>query len=141
MLKKYTVVAKLKQQILDQKEAALLQARIRVQVLEEEIKALRYQIETLNVPNKGAFSKFLHAKSLGDSLMKQKEYVIKDKERAQNYANECLYHFNEASRDFEKIKYIREDAYAKAIKALKKREQNDLDEVALQLYALQGASK
>lgn len=138
MLKQFTAIAKVKRQLLEQKEAALLEARLHVSECEEAISSISKQICDLDVPKKGTYQDFLHVKAIKDQLTRQREYAIENKERAQNRANECLFHFNEAKREFEKIKYLQENAYSKALKLLQKQEQSALDEVALQLHALQG---
>jgi len=138
MLKQFTAIAKVKRQLLDQKEAALLQARLHVSECEEAITSVIQQINELKVPQKGTYQQLLYVKAIKEQLMRQKAYALEEKDRAQNHANECLHHFNEAKREFEKIKYLQENAYSKALKQLQKREQGALDEVALQLHVLQG---
>jgi flagellar biosynthesis chaperone FliJ len=138
MLKQYTAIAKVKRQLLDLKEAALLEARLRVGECEEALASIVNQINDLQVPQKGTYQELLHVKAIKEQLMRQKMYALEARDLAQNRANECLYHFNEAKREFEKVKYLQENAYSKALKHLQKQEQSNLDEVALQLYVLQG---
>jgi flagellar biosynthesis chaperone FliJ len=138
MLKQFTAIAKVKHQLLEQKEVALAEARLHLSECEGMIVSISEQINDLALPQKGTYQELLHVRALKDQLMRQKAFAIEEKDKAQNRVNECLYHFNEAKREFEKIKYLQENAYSKALKQLKKKEQSALDEVALQLHVLQG---
>jgi len=138
MLKQYTAIAKVKRQLLDQKEVALLEARKYVADCEENLVSIREQINALELPQKGTYQELLHVKTIKEQLTRQKTYALEERDRAQNRANESLHHFNEARREFEKIKYLQENEYSKALKQLQKQEQSAFDEAALQLYVLQG---
>ncbi|MCK9256686.1 MAG: flagellar export protein FliJ [Sulfurospirillaceae bacterium] len=141
MHKKYGAVVKLKKQTLEQKESDLLQARTIVKKIEEDIGKITKDIKGLNAPKEGTYNSFLQIRNLGNDLMKQKEYLLLKKDNAQNQANKCLYLYNEALKEYEKMKYLKEEHYSKLLKEIKQKEQKELDEIALQLFFLQGVSR
>lgn len=137
MLKQYKAIAKVKRQILEQKEAALMKARAEVKKCQNSLELISKEINSLSAPTKGAYQEFLHVKALHEQLMRQKNYLKDELLRVQKKEQMCLRHFNEAKREFEKIKYLQESAYTKVLNQRKREEQNALDEVAFQLHVLQ----
>ncbi|MBN2963235.1 flagellar FliJ family protein [Sulfurospirillum sp. T05] len=138
MDQKFSAIAKVKKQLLDAKEAALMEARTKVSRIEKEIFLVEEAQRSQQVPAQGMFCDLLHVKAFGERLYRQKQDLYESLEAAQLEANACLHHYQEARRDFEKIKYLEEEATSAMLKRLKKQEQLTLDEVALQLYALGG---
>lgn len=138
MRSKFRAIAKVKQQLLETKEAALLEARANVARIGQEIQDVQEALDAQVLPQKGTYTEVLHVKAIAQKLMEQKRFLREMQERAQGEVNACLYHYKEARKEFEKIKYLEEKEYAAMVKALKKQEQLTLDEVALQLYALGG---
>jgi len=64
----------------------------------------------------GALLRALSCKGKKRAINPTKTYALEEKDRAQSRANESLHHFNEARREFEKIKYLQESEYSKALK-------------------------
>ncbi|MBE0496257.1 MAG: flagellar FliJ family protein [Campylobacterales bacterium] len=138
---KFSAVAKVKKQLLDAKEGALMEARAKAARIKEEIASIEESLNGQSLPSKGTFHDVLHVKALGQRLYQQKQLYCEALEKTQSEINECLYHYQEARREFEKIKYLEEEEYSTMLKRLKKQEQLTLDEVALQLYALGGKAR
>jgi flagellar export protein FliJ len=135
---KFGAIAKVKKQLLDRREIQLLEARTKAQKIQGEIEAVQATLNAQKVPQKGTYASLLHVKAVAERLGQQKQYLLEDKDAAQAQANECLYHYKEARKEFEKMKYLEEKEYSQWLKMLKKQEQLHLDEVALQLYAQGG---
>lgn len=135
---KFGAIAKVKKQLLDRREIQLLEARTKAQKIQGEIEAVQAALNAQEVPQKGTYAALLHVKAATERLGQQKQYLLEAKDMAQAEINECLYHYKEARKEFEKMKYLEEKEYSQWLKVLKKQEQLHLDEVALQLYAQGG---
>lgn len=135
MKTRFDGIVKVKKQQLDQAEMTLLKAREKVRLIKEKISKLREDILSLKEPKSGNFMQMQQIRQMLNMLRKQNDLLINElhvaKQNVQNYQK--LYEF--ANKEYEKILYLKDQEIASIIKKQEKRQQKELDEIAVQLFA------
>ncbi len=135
MKSKFDGIVKVKKQELDLAESVLIQAKENVKKIEQNISEVVADILSLQTPKKGGFEQLqLHRHTLL-MLRGQKRNLDTELVEAQDRLHGSQRLYENANLEYEKMIYLKEEEIAKKIKALKKQEQLDMDEIALQLYA------
>lgn len=135
MKTRFDGIVQVKKQQLDQAEMTLLRARDKVRLIKEKIAKLKEDILSVKEPKKGNFMQMQQIRQMLNVLRKQNDLLTNELHVAnkdvQNYQK--LYEF--ANKEHEKMVYLKDEEIATIIKKREKKEQKELDEIAVQLFA------
>lgn len=134
MKSKFSPILKVKKQILDKIEATLLEIRYKINSTAIKISQVKQEILSTKLPEKGEFhiiKQTFHVQEMLNSNKKSLEQELSLLKQELAKKQEL---YKEAKMDYEKIKYLTDQELAEFIRAQKKQEQKELDEIATMRY-------
>lgn len=135
MKSKFVDVAKVRKRALDHAELALLEARNLEQRLTQELQEIYEELISVEMPKNGDISLLQQVGTTKMILQRQRGDLEEQLASASKRVMQMQEAYKRANLEFEKIKYLEEQEFEAYLKKLKQREQSELDEVALQLFA------
>ena len=135
MKSKFADVAKVRKRALDHAELTLLKARNHAQTVEQSLQELHQELIAIKMPTMGHISLLQQVGATKNILHRQREDLEGQLAKAKKHVEQMQEAYKRANLEFEKIKYLEKQEFEAYLKKLKQREQSDLDEVALQLFA------
>ncbi len=135
MKSQFDSIVKIKKQELDLAQMTLLNARHRLKALEDKVKAAFDEILSMEIPKKGTFAQIQQAKQVLDMARAKKAMIDAEIETTKKDIDGFQRMYEIAHQELEKMTYLKEMDLEKQLEVLKKKEQRDLDEISLQLFA------
>lgn len=135
MKSKFADVAKVRKRALDHAELALLEARNLERSLTILLEEVFQELISIQMPQKGGISLLQQVGTTKMILQRQRKDLEGQLASAKQRVGQMQEAYKRANLEFEKIKYLEEQEFEAYLKKLKQREQSELDEVALQLFA------
>lgn len=135
MKSKFADVAKVRKRALDHAELALLEARNLERSLTLLLEEVFQELISIQMPQKGGISLLQQVGTTKMILQRQRKDLEGQLASAQQRVGQMQEAYKRANLEFEKIKYLEEQEFEAYLKKLKQKEQSELDEVALQLFA------
>lgn len=135
MKNKFTQIVKIRKQQMDKVETKLIQTRFKKQEVEQKIEALYEEINNSKSPTKGSISLIGIFHENLKILRREKDDYTNALKFLEGKINNLQAEYKKAHLEFEKIKYLEEQAVYKQIQKRKKEEKMNMDEIATLLYS------
>lgn len=135
MKSRFDGIVKVKKQQLDLAQTALTRARNRANELSKQINFALEEILKVKMPTNGTFAEVSQTKQILDMARRQKKALEDELSQAKIKISNCQKAYEEANKELEKMVYLKDNEIAEKLKAIKKKEQLEMDEIALQLFA------
>lgn len=136
---KFAAIIKVRKQQMDVIENTLAKARYEKSSLQQKVLTLLEAINDTQMPQAGDIAILSICKAKLGFLRREKETLQKQLQSKKEQIKKLLSDYKKARSEFEKIKYLEEQEYMQYLAKLKKKEQNDMDEIATMLFSNKGA--
>lgn len=134
MNSKFTPIAKVRKQQRDMVETRLAKARFEKHELEQKLILTSKEIDETVIPTSGDISLMNMVRERLAIIRKAKESLEESLLIKETEINQLRDKYKRANVEFEKIKYLEEQDFAKWMEKLKKEESLDLDEISNILF-------
>lgn len=136
---KFAAIIKVRKQQMDVLETTLARVRGEKNILQKKVIALLEAINETQIPQAGDIAILSLCNVELGFLRREKETLQRQLLGKKEQIKKLLNDYKKARMEFEKIKYLEEQEYMQYLAKLKKKEQNDMDEIATMLFSNKGA--
>lgn len=135
MNNKFAQIVKIRQQQMDKIESRLAKARFEKKQVEQKLDALYEDIASKIPPQNGIASMMLLFHENLKVLRREKDDYTNALAYMSGEVVKLQQEYKKAHMEYEKIKYLQEQEYAKWLEKIKKQEKIDMDDISTMLFS------
>ena len=133
MKTKFDSIVKVKKNEVEKIERNINKLNSSIKMLEDKIITLNNKLSSFTFPKNGNFSEFNQYKILQNSLIEEIENFKNQLNILNNRKKELFQEYKKANIEYEKMKYLQNEEIKRVLKKKKKKEQLEMDEIAILL--------
>jgi len=133
MKTKFDSIVKVKKNEVEKIERNINKLNSSIKMLEDKIETLNKKLSSFTFPKNGNFSEFNQYKILQNSLIEEIENFKNQLNILNNRKKELFQEYKKANIEYEKMKYLQKEEINRVLKKKKKKEQLEMDEIAIML--------